>query len=111
MDVKKRISLRVKPDIMAKFRYVAKQEGRPANQQLVAGIREEAALFEARHGEIKPGLPGGGKGGLVCKTVRIPTRYLEKLDQVAAERQVSFNEVVVGIIETCLRAAEGAEKE
>lgn len=73
--------------------------------------------FEAKHGEIKPGQPGGGKGGLVCKTVRIPTRYLEKLDQVAAERQVSFNQVVVGIIETCLLAAEvgtgeaGAEKE
>lgn len=87
MDEKKTITLRVKPLVMA------------------------------QQGEIKLGMPDGGKGNLVCKTVRIPTRYLAKIEKVAAERQVSFNQVVLGIIETCLRAAEagageaGAEKE
>ena len=48
-----RYTLRVNRQLFAKFRYVAKYEGRTANKEIEQMMRKRVDKFEKTHGEIK----------------------------------------------------------
>lgn len=52
MDVK--FTLRTSESVFAKFKYIAKHNGRSANRELDMLIREHIAMFEQKHGAIRP---------------------------------------------------------
>ena len=50
----KHLSLRIDEEMLRKFRYVCKYEGRLANRQLLTYIRDAIGAFEKEHGSIEP---------------------------------------------------------
>lgn len=48
----KNFSLRIDRETLEKLHYIADEEVRSANQELLHLIRRHIALFEAKHGEI-----------------------------------------------------------
>jgi len=50
----KHLSLRIDEEMLRKFRYVCKYEGRSANRQLLIYIRDAIGAFEKEHGPIEP---------------------------------------------------------
>jgi len=48
----KSLSVRIDEDLLRKFRYVAKEDGRSANKELLWLIRQNIEEFEAEHGPI-----------------------------------------------------------
>lgn len=53
-DQKSRFSLRIDPELLDKFGYVADYDGRTKNGQLVYLIRKYVEAFESKHGTIDP---------------------------------------------------------
>ena len=45
-------AIRIKPDLMKKFRYVAAYNGRSANKEIEQLIRRRVEAFEREHGPI-----------------------------------------------------------
>ena len=54
MKNQKHLSLRIDDDMLVKFRYVCRYEGRSANSQLNIYIRNLVTAYEKEHGEIIP---------------------------------------------------------
>lgn len=52
MNNKKHLSLRIDSELLEKFHYVCKYNGRSANSQLNIYIRKSVEHFENEHGEI-----------------------------------------------------------
>ena len=50
----KHIGLRIHPELLEKFRYVAAYEHRSINGELINLICERVAAFEKEHGKIDP---------------------------------------------------------
>ena len=46
-------AIRIKPDLMKKFRYVASYNGRSANKEIEQLIRRRVEAFEREHGPIE----------------------------------------------------------
>lgn len=54
----KHVSLRIDPDLLAKFTYVAKYDDRSLNWMLLSLVRRCIAEFEEQHGPIPEQTPG-----------------------------------------------------
>lgn len=52
MNNKKHLSLRIDSELLEKFHYVCKYNGRSANSQLNIYIRKSVEHFEKEHGKI-----------------------------------------------------------
>ena len=52
MENKKHLSLRIDSELLEKFHYVCKYNGRSANSQLNIYIRKSVERFEDEHGKI-----------------------------------------------------------
>ena len=52
-DIKSRYTLRVDPDLLEKFGYVAEYEGRTKYRELEQMIKRRVADFEREHGRIE----------------------------------------------------------
>jgi len=48
----KHFTIRVDEELLRKFKYVAKEDGRSMNKELLFLIRDNIEEFEAEHGEI-----------------------------------------------------------
>ena len=48
----KHFTIRVDEELLRKFRYVAKEDGRSINKELLCLMRDNIEEFEAEHGEI-----------------------------------------------------------
>ena len=53
-------AIRIEPELMKKFRYVADYNGRSANKEIEQLIRKHVQQFERDHGPIE--LPAQGEG-------------------------------------------------
>lgn len=52
-DNKTRYTLRIEPELLEKFGYIAEYDGRTKNGELIWMIRQLVTQFEQKHGEIK----------------------------------------------------------
>ena len=52
-DKKARYTLRIEPELLEKFGYIAEYDGRTKNGELLWIIRQLVAQFERRHGAIR----------------------------------------------------------
>lgn len=62
-DNKSRYTLRVDPELLEKFGYVAEYEGRTKNRELEQMMKRRVADFEQKHGEIPVDSSRTGRGG------------------------------------------------
>ena len=53
-DNKARYTLRIDPELLEKFGYIAEYDGRTKNGELLWLIKKLVSEFEKEHGEIKP---------------------------------------------------------
>ncbi len=52
-DNKTRYTLRIEPELLEKFGYIAEYDGRTKNGELLWVIRQLVEDFEAKHGKIE----------------------------------------------------------
>ena len=50
----KNYTLRVEEELLRKFHYVAKYDGRSVNGQMISYLRKSVDQFEREHGKIEP---------------------------------------------------------